>query len=59
MKKIYVMPLTEVVNIKTDYSLLAVSGEVEGTDVSMKWEVNADGSEALGRQSGNIWDDEE
>jgi len=59
MKKIYVMPLTEVVNIKTDYSLLAVSGEVEGTDVSMKWSVEADESEALGRQSGNIWDDEE
>lgn len=58
MKKIYMMPQTEVVSLKTDYCLMEASGEVSGTSVKMNWNKEADESETLGRTH-SIWDDVE
>lgn len=57
MKKTYIQPSLVSMLIKTDYSILAASGEVMPTTIID--DETADGSESLSRQNRNIWDDEE
>ena len=57
MKKTYIQPGLTSMLIKTDYSILAASGEVMPTTIID--DETADGSESLSRRNRNVWDDEE
>ncbi|MBP3788559.1 MAG: hypothetical protein J6I52_02970 [Prevotella sp.] len=57
MKKTYIQPGLTSMLIKTDYSILAASGEVMPTTIID--DETADGNESLSRRNRNVWDDEE
>lgn len=57
MKKTYIQPSLVSMLIKTDYSILAASGEVMPTTIID--DETADGDESLSRRNRNVWDDEE
>lgn len=57
MKKTYIQPSLVSMLIKTDYSILAASGEVMPTTIID--DETANGNESLSRRNRNVWDDEE